>query len=62
VLRLGKLLVELSAWLLGAAFWLFGLTLFVLRWSSRTARLLVRIVGWPERWLWQRASLAPVVA
>jgi hypothetical protein len=62
VLRLGKLLVELSAWLLGAAFWLFGLTLFVLRWSSRTARLLVRIVGWPVRWLRQRASLAPVVA
>ncbi|ODU62159.1 MAG: hypothetical protein ABT13_01490 [Pelagibacterium sp. SCN 68-10] len=57
VLRLGKLLVELGAWLVGAALWLFGLTLFVLRWSSRTARLLVRLVAWPIRRLWRPPAM-----
>lgn len=52
-LRLGKLALELSGWLFGAALWLFGLTLLILRWASRTARLLLRTIGWTGTRLWR---------
>ena len=48
-LRLGKLAIELSGWLLGAVLWLFGVMLFILRWSSRTARLAVGMIAWVVR-------------
>jgi len=61
-LRLGKLAIELSGWLLGAALWLFGATLFVLRWSSRVARLLVGVIAWMVRSIWRVARPAPLLA
>lgn len=56
-LRLGKLALELSGWLLGAALWLFGVTLLILRWSSRTARLILSLIWWSlkqVREMWPR--------
>lgn len=55
-LRLGKLLLELGSWIIAAVLWLFGFALFALKWSSRTARLLAKVIGWPIKLVMRRRA------